>query len=268
MKKTGLEVTTVAFAVILAAFRIPLKLFFIDNSTGFYLRENILGALFNLLFFLCIGLCLFNTIRNKEDHQGKLRVGTTRCVLFALSAVGILSSSLLELKKLSGMEFGYANQVPKILIYPAHILGIFAGLLLLFFSVSLFSGAEIKRGRLLSLLLPVWCSLVSLSEFLTYRYTVYASDQLMGTVFMLSSILFFLYVSKNLILPSEEKRYLFFSSVTFMSGISLAVPQLTAILLLKEKVTGPSALQCFMMLSVSLIAFCFLFPPSKKLKEK
>ena len=268
MKKTGLEVTTVAFAVILTAFRIPLKLFFIDPFTGFYLRENILGVVFNLLFFLCIGLCLFNTIRNKEDYRGKMRVGTTRCVLFSLSAVGILISSLMEIKKLSKMEFGYANEVPKMLIYPAHIMGIMAGLLLLFFSVSLFSGAEIKKGRLLSLILPVWCSLISLSEFLTYRYTVYASDQLMGTIFMMSSILFFLYTSKNLILPNEEKKYLVFASVTFMTGIPLAVPRLTAILLLKREMTGPDILQCFVTLFISLIAFCFLFPPSKKLEEK
>ncbi len=268
MKKTGLEVTTVAFALILTAFRIPLKLFFIDPFTGFYLRETILGVIFNILFLLCIALCLFYTLKNRQDYEGKLRVGTTRCVLFSLSAAGILVASLLEVKSLSDIEFGIPNQVPKMLLYPAHIAGILSGILLFYFSLSLFSGAEIKKGRLLSLLLPVWCSLVSLSEFLPYRYPVYASDQLMGTIFMLSSILFFLYMSKDLVIPNKDKKYLFFAAVTFMTGIPLAAPQLISILLLKKATAGPDVLYCLIILFISLISFCFLFPPSKKMEEK
>ena len=268
MKKTGIEATSVAFAVILTIFRIPIKLFFIDPATGFYRTENMLGIFFNLTFFAFLALAFWITQKNKEDFAGKMRVGSTRCVLFSISAVGIFILSIMNLLSLSDEDFGYANQVPKLLVYPAHILGIAAGLLLLFLSVSLFSGAVLKRGpQLLSLMLPIWCSLLSLCDFLSFRYTVYASDELMGTIFMISSILFFLYLSRSLIIDEENKGYLFFASAAFITGSAIAVPQLIAILLLKREMSGPNVLQCFMTLFVSVVAFCFIFPPSKKRKD-
>ena len=266
MKNTSIGTVTAVFCIILTILRIPLKLFFIDGTTGFYSTENIFGALYNGIFFIFLALSVFFSIKNKKDFLVPIRVGTVRCVICSLSGIAIAFASFLRLKETFSMEFCDVNCASPFLVYPAHILGIVSGVFLLILSLSFFSGTvSNKIPQLMSLVLPVWCALVSLTDFLSFRFTIYASDQMITTIFMLSSIMFLLYLSKSLIYEnSEEKPYLIPASITVISGIPVAAAQISTMVLLDYKVAGPTALQCLVMLSLSAAAFCFILVPARK----
>lgn len=268
MISTSLAVLVAAFSIILTLSRIPLKLFYIDTITGFYSSGNVFGIIYNLMFFAFLILSVLFYLKNKKDFDGNLRVGINRSVICSIAGIVISVASAMRFKQSFALDFCQENCAPKFLVFPAHILGIICGGLILLLSLSLFSGSvEKKISQISSLVLPIWCAVLSLTDFLSFRFTLYSSDELMSTIFMISSTLFFLYFSKSIIFTSSDnKEYIVPAAVTVLSGTAVALPQTIALLLLSPDISGPTLLQSINMLSVSAVAFCFILAPSRKSK--
>ncbi|MEG2144873.1 MAG: hypothetical protein RRY40_06045 [Oscillospiraceae bacterium] len=265
MKKTDTAMVSFIMAGILTLFRVPLKLFNISPDTGFFYRGNILGITFNIVFFCSLLVGAIYVFANREDFKLPLRTGLIRSAAAFLTGTVTAAISAFKLFCEPYAVSNSPNAIPPMLSVGGDILGIAAGAALIFMALSVFSGNSCKLGEFASLILPCWCALSMLCDFMNFRFVLTASDQLMQTIFMLSSTMFFLRLSKEIIYKTGNTiGFILPGVLTVITGFPLALAQLAALMLVGDFISGPSCLETIEILTISIFAFVLLLSPIKK----
>ena len=265
MKRMNPAIEVATLCIILSAIRIPLKLFNIDIVTGFYDSSNIFGLVYNCIFFFSLAFSGYLCFKNKEDYNVPLRNGIVRCILTIISGISILISAMLRMSYAINHVSHGANSLPLPLLNLTNILGIISGAVIIFMALTVLSGSNNKFVEIISLLPPLWCAFFALTDFMTFRFVITASDQLMQTIFMLSATLFFLALSREIIMKTQCKiKYIIPAAFTILSGVPLAIGQLSVLTLISDQVSGPTLFLSIEILGICLLASIFILTPTRK----
>lgn len=251
-----------AFAALLplAAARAMLKILEIDTLTGFYSRGNILGAVFNGVMLLLLGLLALRSLTAKEQsdcspHTRRIQEFFAACaglVIAVCSALWFVAAARLPNEPM-------VNTLPKTLQLGIHLFGILAGLALIAVALLLLSGAKAeKRLAVLALLPPLWHAFYMILVFMGFRFTLYSSDELFGTLYLAATTLFFYYHAGVIARISPKPRYTAAAGLVMaVSGSVVALGQLAARAVLGSDIAGPALGQCILMLAISAYGFAF-----------
>ena len=253
--------------LVLVPFRCFLKILTVDLYTGFYEGGQVWVSLFNVLLAAAIFGIIWAVWRTDDRGMDALKGNRwleSTSALFGIILAGTSFFALLDTMKINP-NLPVVNALPKWLLTIEHLLGVISGCVMILLAFVLIAGAKRSSIHGAFALIPiVWQMLSAIQRYISFRQVFYNSDQLIETLFMVSSLLFLLYHARCLsgLLPNR-KRVLIFAMLTSLLGFVLMFGQLAARYVLGSVVSGPDPVRILFIGAISLYAAVFAFCVAK-----
>lgn len=248
-----------AAATLLCIFlRVLLKTLFVDIETGFYLGGAPLVYGFAAIEILTAALLLLFAWRTRDSETGELR--GNRPLEMATAACGALiaACSVPKLKEALALGFDQPaiNRLPTNIMVLENILGIAAGIIIIYIAFCFFSGAATSSLQGILALVPVlWQTVYMVERYISFRQVNTVSDQLLETMYLVFATLFLLYSSRYVAHNAKgRRRCIACGLLAAHFGLVTASGQLAAVMVLGDKVVGPPMTAITIMLGISLYA--------------
>lgn len=241
-----------------AVLRALVKILFVDTETGFYIGSRVMPLLLAGIMMIGVAGIAFFALREKDETDGRLRGNRYLEVTSAALGIAIAGVSALRLPEILAIdpEEPVINRLPTWLLKAESILGIASGVLLLYITFCLLSGAQRSGFQGIVALVPViWHSIHMVDRFISFREVSTVSDQFIETMYLVCATMFLLANARCLAATAKSgKRCVLWGLLTAHFGIVLTVGQICAIAVLGSDISGPDALQNALMLVLSCYA--------------
>lgn len=227
--------------------RALVKILLVDTVTGFYGGSPLLPLALAAVMAAGVFGIVFFAIREKDESSGTLKGNrylevTTAAYGIAIGAVSV--PRLIEALKIDPEE-PVVNRLPGWLMQIEHFLGILSGIILLYITFCLLSGAKRSSSQGLVALIPViWHTIAMVDRFISFREVSTVSDQFIETMYLVCATMFLLANARCLAATAKSaKRCVIWGLLTAHFGLVLAAGQAAAVVVLGSEISGPPALQ-------------------------
>lgn len=248
-----------AAATLLCVFlRVLLKTLFVDIETGFYIGGAPLVYGFAAVEILVTVMLLTFAWRTQDRETGQLKGNRPLETATALSGVLIAACGVPKLKAALAIGFDEPaiNRLPTGAMVLENILGILAGLIIIYIAFCFFSGAATSAFHGILALVPVlWQTLYMVERYISFRQVNTVSDQFLETAYLVFATLFLLYSSRYVARNAKgRRRCIACGLLAAHFGLVTAAGQLAAVTVLGSEVSGPPAAEMLIMLGISIYA--------------
>lgn len=253
--KRSIQLTFTALAAAVPL-RAALKILTVDLENGFYLGMPVAAAVFRAVLLGFSAVIAWTCLRESDPGIGPVRGNRwleLTAALLGLALLGVGASTLFSAQRLS-FHFTAVNTMPKWVVLTDGALACLSGLVFLYLSAHLSSGAAQGPNRGSLALVPVvWHTVSMIRRYSEFHQVLTVSDQLMETVFLLLTTLFLLAHTRTLAgVGANRRRCMLWALTAPLYGFSLSLGQLAGRAVLGSEISGPPTLRLLVILALSL----------------
>ena len=253
--KRSIQLCYTAYAVLIPL-RAALKILVVDTENGFYLGAPALTAVFRAAIAGFCFLIAFTCLREPDPGIDSTRGNRWLELSAALLGFTLLAGGASTLLASRGLSFHYTavNAMPKWVVLADGVLSCLSGLVFLYLSFHLFSGAARGAQRGMLALVPViWHTVTRIHRYSQFHQVLTSSDQLLETMFLILTTLFLLAHTRTMAgINANRKLCVLWALTGSAVGFALSVGQFAGRFVLGADISGPGSVRTAVIFAFSL----------------